>query len=529
MASRESDPAPATLVGTPAAPLDPLFAALVESAEDAIFTKRLDGTITTWNHGAERIYGYSASQVVGRSVAILAPPENPDEIPAILARLASGQRIDHFETVRIRRDGSRRDVSLTISPIRDRGGDIIGASTIARDITEQKTADNQRLQAQKLESIGRLAGGIAHDFNNMLFAIRGHAELLAEDLSPERRSELDLDEILSGVAAISNAAERASVLTAQLLAFSRQQVVDPKVVALNTGILGMEPMLRKLIAENVNLVFKLDPTAGNVKADPGQLDQILVNLVVNARDAMPNGGTVTIETANVVVDEPYALQHVEVSPGPYVVLVVSDTGVGMDRETREHIFEPFFTTKGPGKGTGLGLATIYGIVRQAGGHIWLYSEPGLGSSFKLHFPRVDAPAPADTKTRAGAQFERSGVVVVVEDEPAVRDMTRLLLKRAGYEVVAVADSATALAEISALSEPIDVLVTDVIMPNVSGLDLAEQVMDRFPQVGVVLLSGYTSETLDVDRIVGRGALFVPKPITRADLLDAIERARITRT
>jgi two-component system, cell cycle sensor histidine kinase and response regulator CckA len=356
----------------------------------------------------------------------------------------------------------------------------------------------------------------------MLFAIRGYAELLAEDLAVEPSPGLDTVGSLQSVAAITRAADKAAELTGQLLAFSRQQVVSPKVIALNPGIKEVEPMLRRLIGENLNLVMKLDPAAGNVMADSGHLDQILVNLVVNARDAMPDGGTVTIETGNVTFDEPYAVEHFDVTAGPYVLLAVTDTGVGMDHETRQHIFEPFFTTKQLGKGTGLGLATIYGIVRQAGGHIWLYSEPGRGSSFKLYFPRVDAPADAAPHPAVSMAIE-GGMVMVVEDEPAVRNMVAQLLERAGYEVIAVADGLEAITR-AASERPIDVLVTDVVMPNMSGIDLAEQMMDRYPLLGVILLSGYTAESLNIERVIGRGAIFVPKPITSQRLIQAVHQA-----
>jgi CheY-like chemotaxis protein len=287
-------------------------------------------------------------------------------------------------------------------------------------------------------------------------------------------------------------------------------------------------MVRQLIGENMRLVLKLDHDAGHIRADAGQLDQILVNLVVNARDAMPDGGTVTIETGNVSVGEPSAIEPFDLKPGPYVLLVVSDSGIGMDRETREHIFEPFFTTKGLGKGTGLGLATTYGIVRQAGGHIWLYSEPGVGSSFKLYFPRVDAPATTELPTVAASPAVRAGKVLVVEDEPVVRDMTTQMLSRSGYQVIAVASGAEAMARLAGLEASIDVLVTDVIMPHMSGIELAEWVMDRYPRVGVVLLSGYTAGTLNLERVTSRGATFVPKPVTSAQFVVAVHQAQALR-
>jgi CheY-like chemotaxis protein len=297
------------------------------------------------------------------------------------------------------------------------------------------------------------------------------------------------------------------------------------VVDLNEAIIGIEPMLRRLIGEQVRLVVTPGPGAGRLRVDHGQLDQILINLAINARDAMPKGGTVTIESGHVELDDAYALKHLEVVPGPYVYLAVTDTGQGMRPETREHIFEPFFTTKEQGHGTGLGLATTYGIVRQAGGHIWLYSEPGMGSSFKLYFPRVDAPAGVTGPRRVDRALPGSGAVMVVEDESSVRELTSVVLRRAGYEVTAVGDGAEAMARLEDHPASLDILITDVVMPGMSGIDLAERVLDRFPDAGVVLLSGYNAETLDLARVVRRGAVFLSKPVTSGDLLDAVRRAR----
>jgi signal transduction histidine kinase/CheY-like chemotaxis protein len=410
-----------------------------------------------------------------------------------------------------------------LSPLKSSEGTLV--TSAIRDISARKEAEGQLLAAQKLESIGRLAGGIAHDFNNMLFVIHGYAELLLEDLAPANRDRLDPDGLQLSVNEISQAAARAARLTAQLLAFSRQQIISLSVLDPNAAIDGLEPMARQLIGENIRLVLKLGHDVGHLRGDAGQFDQILVNLVVNARDAMPGGGTVTIETDNVLVDEPYAIEHFEVKPGPYVLISVTDTGVGMDRSTRDHIFEPFFTTKQIGKGTGLGLATTYGIVRQAGGHIWVYSEPGLGSSFKVYFPRVDEAIATDLPSVASGPAVGAGTALVVEDERVVRDMTTLLLARSGFEVISVAGGAEAMTHLAGLEQPIDVLITDVIMPTMSGVELAEWTMNRYPHVGVVLLSGYTAGTLNLDRVTSRGAVFVPKPVTAAQLLVAVQRAR----
>ena len=633
--------------------LDAMYAALVDSADDAIFVKTLEGVVVSWNPGAERLYGYSAAEMIGRPVTDLAFPDEAAQIMDFLAVVAAGQRIEHMETVRRHRDGTRLDVSLTISPIRNREGQIVAASTIARDIRERiaqqaqissverrfrgvidsspnawvgvdpqgiviyandrvrqtfgyppdeivgepvevlvperfrgrhvldrtnyyldpapraagtgrelaglrkdgsefpveislsgltdsdlvfasivditvrKTLEAQLLQAQKLESIGRLAGGIAHDFNNMLFAIRGFAEMLDEDLDPDSTRPFDRAEAHHSVKAIATAADRASDLTGQLLAFSRQQAVNPTVLDVNETVRAIEPMLRRLIGANIGLTTVLDPATGNVRADAGQFGQIFINLVVNARDAMPDGGSISIQTANATFDEPYAIAHVEVAPGAYVVLIVSDSGSGMDRETRDHAFEPFFTTKEVGKGTGLGLATIYGIVRQAGGHIWLYSEPGHGSTFKLYFPRVDGDS-VPVEPRPGPSTTRGvGTVLVVEDEPAVREMTTLVLERGGYRVQSVGNAQDAIRILDG-GEPIDVLLTDVIMPGMSGIELAERTMSRQPTVGIVLVSGYLPETLDLDRLIRRGVIFAAKPATAAITVEAVARALASR-
>jgi len=496
--------------------------AVLDASPNAIVAVDSHGRIRYVNPGVTRTFGYAAGELLGRPVEVLLPARvaaghiahregfvaHPVARPMGIALDLSGRR----------RDGTEFPVEISLSPLETPTGLQVFATIV--DITARKTAEAQLLQAQKLESIGRLAGGIAHDFNNMLFAIRGYAEMLEEDLAPERRAELDLDLALSNAAAITGVVERATLLTTQLLAFGRRGQMTPRVIDLNEATTALVPMLRRLIGEQVQLSLARDGGAGRVRVDPGQLDQILVNLIVNARDAMPDGGRVTIASGNVIFDEPYALEHFDVQPGAYVMLAVSDTGTGMDRETRARIFEPFFTTKEQGKGTGLGLATIYGIVRQAGGHIWLYSEPGQGSTFKLYLPRVDAPATDEEAPPAGGRASR-GTVLVVEDEPAVRDMTIQVLKRAGWTVVAVSSGTEALTLVDTRAEPFDAIVSDVVMPGMTGIVLAERVLDRHPGMRVVLLSGYTAETLDLERIVKRGVRFVPKPLSGRQLLAAL--------
>jgi PAS domain S-box-containing protein len=503
------------------------FRAVLEAAPNAIVAIDREGSITYVNPQVEITFGYEPGELIGSKVEMLLPERLHDR--------HRGHRrgfFDHpvarpmgigLDLAGRRKDGREFPVEISLSPVGTAEGPLVFATVV--DITARKSAEQELLQAQKMESIGRLAGGIAHDFNNMLSAIRGFAELLHDDL------ELDpmppVSELQHSVEAVRGAADRAAVLTAQLLAFSRRQVLAPTPLNLALAVRAVEPMLRRLIGEQVHLALSLDAGTGIVRADPGQVDQILLNLVVNARDAMPGGGTVTVETGNVTFEEPYAIEHFELAPGQYVMLAVTDTGSGMERETREHIFEPFFTTKDQGRGTGLGLATIYGIVRQSGGHIWLYSEPGKGTSFKLYFPRVEITAEEAQAPTTPEARSVSGLVLVVEDEPAVREYTTTVLERKGFRVVAVENAAEALAWLETTDEPMDALVTDVVMPGLSGPQLAKQIAQRGQPMGLVLVSGYTEETLDLADLLARGAVFVAKPFTPLDLVRAVSAAMST--
>ncbi len=399
-----------------------------------------DGTIAYANPQVERTFGWKPRGLIGLPIETLIPErltvQHLAHRRSFMERPLARPMGIGLDLAGRRRDGSEFPVEISLAPVATPDGVFTHVTVI--DITARKSLEGQLLQAQKMESIGRLAGGIAHDFNNMLFAIRGHAAILRDDLDPDAARPPDMAAVRRSVEAIETAAERAAALTGQLLAFSRQQVVQPVALDLRQAITSLEPLLQRLIGADVRLVLQLDGATGDVRADRSQIDQVLVNLVVNARDAMPGGGTIAIETGNVAFDEPYAVEHFEVTPGEYVMLAVSDTGIGMDRETRIHVFEPFFTTKEPGKGTGLGLATIYGIVRQAGGHIWLYSEPGRGTKFKLYFPRLAVPA-REVASEPPVVVVDSGTVLLVEDEPAVRDLTQLVLERAGFRVLLPAE------------------------------------------------------------------------------------------
>jgi hypothetical protein len=506
------------------------FRAALEASPNVILAIAADGTIGYANPRVEEAFGYSAAEVVGLPLTTLLPAVVRDGHDGHGSHDGHGDgRMKHpalhplgggLELQGLRRDGVEFPVEISLSSVETPDGTQAFATVV--DITARKTAEGKLLQSRKLESIGRLAGGVAHDFNNILFAINGYAELLTEDLVDE--APADLSDVRHSVSAIQEAAQRGAKLTMQLLAFSRQQIVTERVVDPSAGIRDIEPMLRRLIGENVRLQVLTHEPNMRLRIDPGQLDQIFMNLVVNARDAMPEGGAVTIEIGTAEFDEGYALEHPDVLPGEYVMVAVSDTGHGMDTQTREHIFEPFFTTKAPGQGTGLGLATIYGIVHQAGGHIWLYSEPGQGSTFKLYFPRVDEPPTPEPAPPIEAPRAGTGTVLLVEDEPSVRDMTQRILERAGYTVIASRDGRAAIEALEARAASVDILVSDVVMPNMSGIELAEWMLAHHPGTAIVLLSGYTAETLDLERLLARGARFVTKPLGSGEMLRAIHEA-----
>jgi PAS domain S-box-containing protein len=500
--------------------------AVLDSSPNPIVAIDQSARISYLNARAEVAFGYSRDELLGQPLEILLPPGAAGRHVALrndfLAHPIVRPMGIGMDLAGRRKDGSEFPVDISLFPMETADGPRVFATIF--DLTARKATENQLLQAQKLEAIGRLAGGIAHDFNNVLFAIKGYAELLSEDLAPDRRAHLDLDEALRSVEAISAAATRAASLTAQLLAFSRQQVVGTEVLELNAAIKTAEPILRRLIGEGHRLVVRPGPDAGRLRLGRGQLHQILVNLVINARDAMPDGGTITIESGNVELGDAYVAQHPEAVRGPHVYVSVSDTGAGMDADTRAHAFEPFFTTKAEGKGTGLGLPSIFNIVQQAGGHIWLSSEPGSGLAFRIYFHRTDELALSPPAAQPARGSVGTGVVMVVEDESSVREMTSKLLRRAGYEVRIVANGLDALEQLAAPAPPIDVLVTDVVMPGMSGIVLAERVLDQLPRAGVVLLSGYTAETLDLERILRRGGLFLSKPVATDELLAAVARA-----
>jgi hypothetical protein len=408
-----------------------------------------------------------------------------------------------------RKDGSEVPVEVSLSYVEIDEG--VFAIAFVSDISPRKRLEEQLLHAQKMEAVGRLAGGVAHDFNNMLTVIAGYNRMILDELST-------LDPLRGYAEEILKAADRAGALTNQLLAFSRRQIMQPRVISVNAVMTQTQKMLQRLIGEDVQLVLNLGVNVGNIRADPGHVEQAIVNLALNARDAMPLGGRLTIETSNTILDENYARTHMGVKPGDFTMIAVSDNGHGMDAETRRHIFEPFFTTKEKGKGTGLGLATVYGMVKQAGGDIWVYSEPGQGTTFKLYFPHVLEPL-SESSGSDGSPDRRSGgeTVLVVEDEQAVRDLTVRILQQLGYTILAASGGAEALEICQTHAGHIDLLLTDVVMPNMSGRQLADHIQASRPRTKVLFLSGYTENTVVHHGVLDAGVDFLPKPFSRENL------------
>jgi len=490
---------------------------IVDSSQDAIIGKTLDGVITHWNKGAEQMYGYTPQEIIGRSITTLCPKDRVDEIPGILERIRHGERVEYFESVRVTKDGRRLDVSISVSPILDHEGRVAGASAIARNITAQKKIEGQLRQSQKMEAVGRLAGGVAHDFNNLLGIVSACSELL--------RSRVDAD---SGeyVDNIREAAKRGASLTRQLLAFSRRQPVQPQLLNLNERLRDVSKLLHPLMGDDVEIVLLPRSEAAVVEADPGQLDQIVVNLAVNARDAMPRGGKLVLETGVFDFDQSFANDHPGLAAGRYVMLAVSDNGVGMIEATRARIFEPFFTTKEMGKGTGLGLATVYGIVKQSGGHIWAYSEPDRGTTFKIYLPSAGHKLGKTTESSEAEVLppRREGVTILLaEDEPIMRRVTRRMLEEHGYKVLEANDGKAALEVIKKGDEQVDLTLTDVVMKGMSGPELALRLIDKDPAMKVVYMSGYTGE-LVANQGLDNSIRLLEKPFTRATLLKTLDAA-----
>ncbi len=463
------------------------------------------GILAECNDAMARMYGFAAARdMIGTRLVDLHDRTDPANRHQVLAFVRSGYRQVDSETHERDRDGRPRVfLNNVVGFVED--GLLVRVWGSQRDVTEQRHLEEQFRQAQKMEAVGQLAGGIAHDFNNLLTAILGNTQLLLRDLPPGDASRSDVEEI-------RKASERAAALTRQLLAYSRRQLLQPEVLDLNVVVADMDRMLRRLIGEHIVLATALAPDLGRVRADPSQFEQVIVNLVVNARDAMPDGGRLTIETANVDLDEAYVEQHLGAAAGAYAMLAVTDTGTGMDAVVRAHLFEPFFTTKEVGKGTGLGLATVYGIVKQSGGYISVYTEPGHGSSFKVYLPRT-APLPQATAPTASRPTAARGseTILIVEDEAAVLALSRRALEKQGYDVLAAANPADALRIVERHGGPIHLLLTDVVMPGMSGRELAEQLAARRAGIRVLYMSGYPGDAITQGGTLAAGSAFLSKP------------------
>ena len=502
------------------------MAAIVQSSQDAIISEDLEGVIVSWNIGAERMYGYTAAEAIGRNARMLLVSDAKDEVSENIAKARAGLSAT-VETLRRRKDGKPIEIALTVSPIRDARGKITGLATIARDITDRKRLEGQLLHAQKMEAVGRLAGGVAHDFNNLLSIIMGYGYLIQSSTPEEDPLRSAADEIMLAV-------EKAGTLTRQLLAFSRKQVMQPEVLDLNEVVTGIGRIVPRLVGEDIDVRIVPNSDLRRVKADPGQVEQVLMNLVVNARDAMPAGGKLTIETANISFEDEEASQH-GVQAGDYVMLAVSDTGHGMDAATRSRIFEPFFTTKEAGKGTGLGLATVHGIVNQSNGHIWVYSELGQGTTFKVYFPiTLEVASPRQAVKPVPVLCGRE-TVLLAEDEARLCELLTDVLRDHGYKVLTARDGAEALRMARQQGGLIDLLVTDVVMPGMRGQVLAKELLRRNSSMAVIYMSGYTDNALVHHDAIPKGVAFLQKPFTPEvllrrvrEVLDVLQKERQPR-
>jgi len=489
-----------------------MLAAAVDQATETIMITDAGSTILYVNPAFEKRSGYGSVEAIGQNPRFLRSGKQDAEFYRRMRTALNAGQVwrGHFSNKR--KDGSFYEEESTISPVRDAAGSIVNYVAVNRDVTRETNLENQLRQAQKMEIVGRLAGGIAHDFNNLLLAILGYSEIALKALPRNDPIRNDIEQIFT-------AGERATALTRQLLAFSRKQVLQPKVMDINDLVSNLSKMLRRLISENIMLTTTFDPSLGRVKADPGQIEQVITNLVVNARDAMPDGGTLTIRTANAELDEEYAALHEDVTPGRYVQLALSDTGTGMGREIKAHLFEPFFTTKELGKGTGLGLSTAYGIVKQSGGHITVKSEVGRGTVFKIYLPRVEELTDTPDPARKFVELPRgTETILLVEDDEQVRNLTRILLEEYGYTVLVACNGSEAIKLAQQGEGKIKLLLADVVMPEMSGGMLAPLLVSMSPGIKVIYMSGYTDSSILRKELVLPGMAFLQKPFLRDALV-----------
>jgi two-component system cell cycle sensor histidine kinase/response regulator CckA len=497
------------------------FRSLFENSQDVIYIADKTGNLLEINPAGLKLFGYSYSEMLNCKMENLY--QDAAEHSALLAALCKNSTIADFELKLKKKDGTPMVCLQTTKMLNAEKGGISGFQVIIRDISEHKreeaehkSLEAQLFQAQKMEALGQLAGGVAHDFNNLLTGISGFAKFALEQMPQGSSARDDLAEVLK-------LAKRAEALTRQLLAFSRKQTFQPKVLNINRSVEEMMKMLGRLIGENIELAFALAPDLGNVSADPGQLEQMLANLTLNARDAMPEGGKLTVETANVFLDQDYAGANIGVTAGEYVMLAVSDTGCGMDDNTRQHIFEPFFTTKPQGKGTGLGLSTVYGIVSQLMGSIWVASKPGQGTFFKIYLPRVLAAADEKAPAAAGKEPPAKGTILIIEDDAAVLQIAQRALETGGYRVLTAPSALEADKVLVLHDESIDLILIDVVLPGRSGYQFFKAAHKKYPRLQALYTSGYMDNAVVTNDILARGLPFIQKPFTAEDLVLTISK------
>lgn len=497
------------------------LAAIVESTDDAIISKDFNGTILSWNKGATRIFGYESEDIIGKNIRLLFPTDLLAEENEIIRKVEKGEQVSNFETIRVKKDGTHFPVSLTVSPVKDPTGKIIGISKICRDITvEKQTAqafiesEEQLRQSQKVEAVGRLAGGIAHDFNNFLAVIMLHIDMLNLQLPAESSLRYRVSEI-------KTVTENAAGMVKQLLAFGRKQTLQPHPIVLNQVVKQFMEVLRPLVGEDIDIQLDLHPDLGVCFIDPNQINQVLMNLSVNARDAMPKGGKLRIRTENIQLNKGDIRKRKPQPTGPYIQLTVTDTGAGMDNQTQKRIFEPFFTTKEAGKGTGLGLATVYGIIKQSNGFIWVESELNQGTTFKIQFPRVDQPSTAVKNESISTFPSGTETILLVEDEEQVRRAAIEVLTVLGYQVFEAGNGPQAIQLAKLYKETIHLLLTDVVMPKMNGKEMAEHVKALHPEIEVLYMSGYNDDIIANHGVLDENLHFLPKPFSPSTLADKV--------